>query len=114
MTQQGTTRIGCAEFRDSLRVSRRSFLRAGVLGAAGLGLGDLLRAAAKAAPAPSNRFPSVIILWMRRGPSHIDMWDPKPDAPVEYRGEFGTMPTKVPGITLSDMLPMSAKLMDKW
>jgi hypothetical protein len=58
--------------------------------------------------------PSVIILWMRGGPSHIDMWDPKPDAPVEYRGEFGVQPSAVPGILLSDMLPMSGKVMRKW
>ncbi len=51
---------------------------------------------------------------MRGGPSHIDMWDPKPDAPVELRGEFGVIDTNVPGIRLSDMLPLSAKIMDKW
>jgi hypothetical protein len=51
---------------------------------------------------------------MRGGPSHIDMWDPKPDAPAEYRGEFGVKPTKVPGILLSDMLPACGKIMDKW
>src|SRR4029077_5693163 len=45
---------------------------------------------------------------------HIDMWDPKPDAPVEYRGEFGVNTTKVPGILLSDMLPRSGRIMDKW
>jgi hypothetical protein len=91
-------------------------LKAGVLGAAGLGLADLLRreAQAEATPSKSDRKPSVIILWMRGGPSHIDMWDPKPNAPAEYRGEFGTTTTNVPGITLSDMLPMSARLMDKW
>ena len=49
------------------------------------------------------------MLWMRGGPSHIDMWDPKPNAPAEYRGEFGTMNTSVPGIQLTDMLPKSAK-----
>lgn len=51
---------------------------------------------------------------MRGGPSHIDMWDPKPEAPVEYRGEFGVGWTKVPGILLSDMLPMCGSVMDKW
>jgi hypothetical protein len=51
---------------------------------------------------------------MRGGPSHIDMWDPKPDAPPEYRGEFGTIGTKVPGVRLGDLLPMSARIMDKW
>jgi hypothetical protein len=115
MSDHGGTRIGCAEFRRTL-LGRRTFLRAGVLGAAGLSLADLLRSEARAASsgAPSRRKPSVIILWMRGGPSHIDMWDPKPDAPAEYRGEFGTIPTKVAGIRLGDLLPMSAHLMDRW
>ncbi|MDB5311066.1 MAG: hypothetical protein JWO38_5268 [Gemmataceae bacterium] len=109
-------RIGCAEFRRSLRPDRRSFVKAGLLGAAGLGLGDLLRAEeTRAKPgSPSGRMTSVILLWMRGGPSHIDMWDPKPDAPAEYRGEFGTVGTNVPGVRLGDLLPMSAKMMDKW
>ncbi len=115
MSSQGGARVGCAEFRRTLRPDRRSFLKAGVLGTAGLGLADLLRLEAHAAPARSpGRKPSVIILWMRGGPSHIDMWDPKPDAPAEYRGEFGVRPTNVPGILLSDMLPMCGAIMDRW
>ena len=104
--------VGCDQFRESLRLSRRVFLRAGALGVSGLSLPGLLRREATAATA--NRERSVIILWMRGGPSHIDMWDPKPEAPVEYRGEFGTMSTAVPGIQLTDMLPRSAAIMDKW
>ena len=106
------TSLGCGQFRQSLRLNRRGFLQAGAMGIGGLSLANLLRHEAKAATA--NRERSVIILWMRGGPSHIDMWDPKPDAPVEYRGEFGTMSTSVPGIQLTDMLPKSAALMDKW
>jgi hypothetical protein len=64
--------------------------------------------------ANTSRKPSVIILWMRGGPSHIDLWDPKPEAPSEYRGEFGVSSTKVPGILLSDMMPMCGRIMDKW
>src|SRR6202023_2693000 len=108
MSNRGGARIGCADFRRQLTSDRRSFLKAGVLGATGLSLAALLRAGAGANPAGSSRRPSVIILWMRGGPSHIDMWDPKPDAPVEYRGEFGTIATTVPGIQLTDMLPMCA------
>ena len=116
MSHQQPTRHGCADFKRSLRLDRRAFLRAGALGAGGLILPQLLRAeqaAAKGGTTPS-RSNSVIILWMRGGPSHIDMWDPKPDAPVEYRGEFGVKPTKVSGITLSDMLPLCGRVMDKW
>jgi hypothetical protein len=112
MSKQTTTRQGCAEGRRVLHLSRRSFLQAGMLGASGIGLADLLRMEARATePSRQN---SVIILWMRGGPSHIDMWDPKPDAPSEYRGEFGVMRTRVPGILLSDMLPRSARIIDKW
>ena len=95
-------------------IKRRSFLEIGVLGSAGLSLADLLRHEAQGAASAGGREKSVIILWMRGGPSHIDMWDPKPDAPIEYRGEFGTSSTKVPGILLSDMLPMCGSVMDKW
>jgi hypothetical protein len=114
MASQGGTRIGCDDFRRSLRCDRRSFLKAGILGAAGLSLADLLRAEARADSARTKREHSVIILWMRGGPSHIDMWDPKPDAPAEYRGEFGVKPSKVPGIILSDLLPMTGRIMDRW
>ncbi|MFN4261506.1 MAG: DUF1501 domain-containing protein [Gemmataceae bacterium] len=114
MKSMGGARVGCREFRQQLHVSRREFLKAGVLGT-GLGLADLLRLEAQGATAPATgRVPSVIILWMRGGPSHIDMWDTKPDAPEEYRGEFGTIPTNVPGITISDQLPLTAQIMDKW
>ena len=102
----------CSQFRTQLQGDRRWFLKAGVLGAAGLGLPELLRQEALAGPAARDK--SVIILWMRGGPSHIDMWDTKPHAPVEYRGEFGTMSTNVPDIQLSDMLPKTASIMDRW
>jgi uncharacterized protein (DUF1501 family) len=106
-------RLGCSSMRHSVAMSRRAFVKAGILGSAGLSLADLLRHEARAS-ASSRRQNSVIILWMRGGPSHIDMWDPKPDAPAEYRGEFGVISSRVPGITLSDMLPMSARIMDQW
>ena len=111
-------RIGCSEFRDSLRLDRRAFLRAGALSVGGLTLADLLRAEAEGRAGetgkPTSAKKNVIILWMRGGPAHQDMWDPKPYAPVEYRGEFGVMKTSVPGIILSDMLPMCAKVQHKW
>jgi uncharacterized protein (DUF1501 family) len=106
-------RLGCDELRSTLRPDRRSFLKIGMLGTAGLSLADLLRRQAQAG-ATDARDKSVIILWMRGGPSHIDMWDPKPDAPAEYRGEFGTISSTVPGIQLGDMLPRCAAVMDQW
>lgn len=107
-------RDGCNDLRRSARLNRRGLLQIGMLGAGGLSLAELLRCQAQAATVGEAREKSVIILWMRGGPSHIDMWDTKPEAPVEYRGEFGTMPTSVPGIVLSDMLPKCAQIMQKW
>lgn len=104
-------------------MSRRGFVKAGLLGGiaggVGLTLADLLRNDAQAATASSYDMParkdrSVIILWMRGGPSHIDMWDAKPEAPVEFRGEFDTIGTSVPGINLTHLMPNSAKCMHKW
>jgi hypothetical protein len=114
MSSPGGDRVGCADFRRTLRPDRRAFVKAGVLGSAGLALSGLLRAEARAGTSTAARLPSVIVLWMRGGPSHIDMWDPKPDAPAEYRGEFGIRPTNVPGILLSDMLPRCGRIMDRW
>src|SRR5690349_11835967 len=117
MSNRGGAQRTCQEFQRSLRrPDRRSFLRAGLLGTAGLCLSDLLRLQARSTTSTTKggREPSVIILWMRGGPSHIDMWDPKPDAPAEYRGEFGVIDSAVAGIRLSDMLPMCARVMDRW
>lgn len=107
---------GCPEFQHSLRLNRRGLLRLGALGSAGLTLGELLghEARASAAGEDVNKDTSVIILWMRGGPSQLELWDPKPDAPAEIRGEFGTIETSVPGIRLGEHLPLSAKVMDKW
>src|SRR5262245_11143428 len=81
MSQHWDKRLGCADFRRSLSVDRRSFLKAGMLGASGLTLPQLLRYEAQGGA--GSRINNVIILWMRGGPSHIDMWDVKPDAPAE-------------------------------
>ena len=101
---------------DVLRVgsSRRGFLQMGLKGMAGLSLPSLLKyqALASAAGQPKRKT-SVILLWLSGGPSHIDMWDPKPEAPREIRGPFKDIPTKVPGIHVCEHLPLTAKLMDK-
>ncbi|NNE91831.1 MAG: DUF1501 domain-containing protein [Verrucomicrobiales bacterium] len=98
--------------REGLTVhSRRSMLKTGLAGMAGLSFPELLRARAKNPSAGSNK--SVILLWMTGGPSHIDTWDPKPEAPLENRGPFGTIPTKLPGIRLAEHYPRQAAMMDK-
>ena len=68
--------------------------------------------AAKKPPMPASA-KSVISLFMHGGPSHIDMWDPKPDAPEEIRGPFGHIPTKLPGVHVCEHLPLTARIMDK-
>jgi hypothetical protein len=108
-------KINGDKYRTCDGVSRRSFLKAGALGLAGLTLPDVLRlrAAQTAAGAPT-RDTSVILIWKGGGPSHIDTWDLKPDAPAEYRGEFMPISTNVPGIQISEHLPLSARQMDKF
>ena len=78
-------------------VSRRDFLRVGGLGLAGLTLADLLRAEARGKPA---RPKSVIYVVLGGGPSHIDSWDMKPDAPSEYRGPFQPIATSLNGVRI--------------
>src|SRR5207249_5943677 len=73
------------------RWTRRELLRIGTLGAGGLGLAQLLRQEANAAPTPRAPVQSVILLQHYGAPSHIDLWDPKPAAPAEIRGEFNAI-----------------------
>jgi hypothetical protein len=86
-------------------LSRRQFLQIGSLGAAGLGLPDLLRARA-ATPTAMGRAKACILLFMGGGPPQMDTFDLKPDAPVEVRGEFPPIATTVPGTHISELLPM--------
>jgi hypothetical protein len=91
-------------------VSRRNFLRVGTLGLAGLTLADLLRAEAHTKPA---RPKSVIYIVLGGGPSHIDSWDLKPDAPDEYRGPFKPIATRLTGERICELMPMQAQIMDQ-
>ncbi len=104
-------------FRDRLPgencrgISRRSALKAGFLGVGGLGLADLLKL--RASGAAARRDTAVILLWLDGGPSQLETYDPKPEAPVEYRGPYGTIETNVPGIRIADRLPNHARHADK-
>lgn len=94
--------------------SRRGFLRMGLAGFATLSLPAVLRVrAASPLPNPSEKT-AVIMVWQPGGCSHIDTYDPKPQAASEYRGPFGTIPTKVPGMRFTELLPMQAKIADKF
>jgi hypothetical protein len=106
-----------ARDREGLVVaSRRNMLKAGLAGLGGLGLPDLLRLRAKAAetgrPIKGNK--SVILLWMAGGPGQIDTWDPKPDRPLQNRGPFGVIPTRLPGVSFCEHLPKQAAMLDKF
>jgi len=94
-------------------VSRRDVLKVGALSFFGLSLADLLHLRATAAATAQPKAESVILIWCSGGPSHIDTFDPKPDAPSEFRGEFKPIETNVSGIQLSEHLPNTAKVMDK-
>ncbi len=94
-------------------VSRRDFLTiGGALVGGALSLPKLLAAEAKSGVKSSHR--SIINVFLPGGPPHIDMWDLKPDAPAEIRGEFNPIKTNVPGIDIGEHFPMMAKMMDKF
>jgi hypothetical protein len=97
-------------------ITRRNFLQIGAFGA-GLTLADMLRLRAGAATsipaaAKSSR-KAAIMIYLPGGPSHMDMYDLKPDAPMEYRGEFRPIQTNVPGVQISEHFPRQARMFDK-
>src|SRR5213594_3000435 len=95
-------------------LTRRDFIQVGLGGVLGLGLCDLLRLRARASdrngPAgfASGKNVNCILIWLDGGPSHYESFDPKPDAPSEIRGEFKSIPTKVPGLHFSECVPQLA------
>jgi hypothetical protein len=92
---------------------RRAFLKAGTLGVAGLTLADVLRLRALAGDQSRDKQTAVIMLMLTGGPSHIDIFDLKPGAPVDIRGEFKPIRTSVPGLDICEHLPLLAKSADK-
>jgi hypothetical protein len=97
-------------FSECDGVSRRNFLRVGSLGLAGLSLPDLLKARASGASAKNT---AVIQVLLSGGPSHMDTYDLKPDAPREFRGEFKPIPTSVDCVSICELMPRQARAMDK-
>ena len=93
-------------------VNRRGFLRAGSL--AGLSLAEILRLQqSHAAESQQKKDVNCIFIFIIGGMAHQDLWDPKPEAPAEIRGEFSPIATKVPGIQVTDLLPRVAEVTDK-
>src|SRR4029077_17449236 len=94
--------------------NRRSFLQVGVAGMASVGLPSLLRAKEASAPSTGRKNTSVILIWLDGGPSHMDLYDLKPDAPAEYRGMWRPIRTNVAGMQISELFPKQAKGADKF
>jgi len=92
--------------------TRRGVLRLGGLGALGLTLPTLLKARSDS-PGITPTADACILVFLDGGPSHLDMWDPKPEAPAEIRGPFATIPTSLPGIRFGEHLPRMARWMDR-
>ena len=122
--------IGQIRTRDCRGWTRRELLRAGMLSAVGVSLADLLRCeaaepvvrsretqqqsagqeTATTAKAPAK---SVILLWLWGGPSHLDSFDMKPHAPVQYRGPYSPIASSVPGLDVCELLPQLARRADR-
>jgi hypothetical protein len=93
-------------------ITRRDFLRVGALSLTGISLADVL--AARAAAGRPNDDTAVILLYLHGGPSHLETYDLKPDAPSTHRGIYRPIATNVPGIDLCDLFPLQARLADKF
>ncbi|MCC2671961.1 MAG: hypothetical protein K0Q72_4432, partial [Armatimonadetes bacterium] len=98
--------------RCSGPTGRRDLLKLGLLGLGSLGFGEV------ALSAPLTRLPnasdrSLILFWMWGGPSQLETWDPKPEAPAEVRGPFGSIPTRIPGARFSEIFPKLAGAADR-
>ncbi|MCA9019195.1 MAG: DUF1501 domain-containing protein, partial [Planctomycetaceae bacterium] len=99
-------------------ITRRNCLQLGLGAMTGLGMVDLLRLQSQAkgtsAAQPKAKAKSVILIWMDGGPTHYETFDPKPEAPVEIRGEFNPIATKIPGVQFSQHMKRLASIADKY
>jgi hypothetical protein len=96
-------------------LNRRSFLQLGVAGMASIGLPRLLEAKAHSATATASRKDTAcILIWLDGGPSHLDLYDMKPEAPAEYRGIWKPIRTRVPGFDITELFPRQAQVTDKF
>jgi len=108
------TLLGNGQHRDCSGTTRRDFLRVGALGLGGLSLPWMLQQQAHAASGESFiRDKAVVFLYLNGGPSHIETWDPKMSAPVEFRSMTGEVKTSLPGVSFGGTFPKLAKLADK-
>ncbi|MCU0706246.1 MAG: DUF1501 domain-containing protein [Fimbriiglobus sp.] len=104
--------LGRQNQRTCQTTDRRAFLQVGGSSVLGLSLANLLRA--KDASKPAGSAKSVVLVWLWGGPSQLDTFDPKPHAPVEFRGPFATIPTRLTGIRFCELFPKLAGLNDRF
>src|SRR5579863_1749023 len=95
-------------------ISRRGFLTIGGMALGGISLPQVLQAESAAGSGNESSHKAIINVYLPGGPSHLDMWDLKPDAPMEIRGDFKPIQTNVPGIEICELFPNIAKVMDKF
>src|SRR6266540_3525453 len=105
--------VGRQRQRTCQTLDRRAFLQAGASTVLGLSLVDLLRLRAAGKPANGSAR-SVLLLWLWGGPAQLDTWDPKPAAPLEFRGPFSSINTRVPGMRIGELFPQVARLADRY
>jgi Protein of unknown function (DUF1501) len=114
--QHAFTDFNALQPEGLLLLTRRNMLKASIAGLAGLTLPALLRHRAEASHSgqPTKGRKSVILLWMAGGPSHIDTWDVKPDRPLQNRGPFQVINTRLPGVRICEHLPRQAAMLDRF
>ena len=105
--------VGCRP-GDHVPIGRRELVRAGGLGLLGVSAADLFRLEAHAAAPLAGRARAVVFIFQSGGPSQHETWDPKPDAPAEVRGEYGTVATRLPGVRFCEYLPRLAARADRF
>lgn len=106
--------LGRQRQRDCQGVTRRAFVQAGLSTVLGLSFADWLRLKAQAGSEMAGSARSIILVWLWGGPAHLDTWDPKPEAPLEFRGPFSSVATKVAGIRICELFPQLAKISDRY
>lgn len=100
--------------RSSRGLGRREILRAGLTGFTTLSLAGVSHLRALAAPKPAEEKTAIILVWLRGGASHLETFDPKPDAPSDYRGPYAPIDTNIAGIRISELLPRLSQIADKY
>src|SRR5690242_8308020 len=104
--------LGRQRQRDCQGLTRRAFVQAGMSTVLGLSLADLLRLQAEGAATMAGSARSVLLLWLWGGPAQLDTWDPKPEAPLEFRGPFSPIATRVTGVRICELFPQLAQVAD--